>query len=640
MLTTFVLAAMMPQVKTLRLESLPINVWRTGYSVVQRNRSLGRRPLKTGGTVYERGLGANAPLMLRLGLDGHATRFQGVVWIDDDANKGSIAARIEVDGKTVWKTPRLTKGSPSVPFDVKLTNAHEVQLLVDDGQDGAGDDHVNVGNPTLEYTGEAPKPLPFVQRFNLNIDEKHQMIDGFGASDCWNLGQLDHWSKASREKLADLLFSPTKGAGLTQWRFVLGGGINNETIAEPWRSVPTFETAPGKYDWNVAAGRQWFLHAAKERGVNQFIAFACSPPMRLTRNGFTNTSETPETTNLKAGAEGEYAKYLADILDHFVRTEKIPFTQMSPINEPDFEWLGIPGPGSQEGNRASVDDIARVNKSLAQELTARKLPVQLLTPEASSPSVAYHPAADWMGRKYKGNFGNYLSFFAANHQLQDLNAIYGYHSYWADSFDHLFADRVQLRKSLDKIPGVKAWQTEYCQMEGPHHEGGGGRDLSMTLALNVARIMHFDLTVVEASAWQWWLAISPGDYKDGLIYVDDPLSGSEQIYPSKNLYAIGQFSRFVRPGMRRVGLHGPDLSMEGLFASAYTDGKKLVVVFVNSGNDPEVASLPGVRLSSGVEMYRTSDRPGEDIKRIASPKDLESIDLAARSVTTLVMPAR
>ena len=33
----------------------------------------------------------------------------------------------------------------------------------------------------------------------------------------------------------------------------------------------------------------------------------------------------------------------------------------------------------------------------------------------------------------------------------------------------------------------------------------------------LARIIHLDLTLCGVSAWQWWTAVSPVDYKDGLI---------------------------------------------------------------------------------------------------------------------------
>jgi len=38
--------------------------------------------------------------------------------------------------------------------------------------------------------------------------------------------------------------------------------------------------------------------------------------------------------------------------------------------------------------------------------------------------------------------------------------------------------------------------------------------------MQTARVMHYDLTVANLSACQWWTAVSPEDYKDGLIYTD------------------------------------------------------------------------------------------------------------------------
>jgi len=63
---------------------------------------------------------------------------------------------------------------------------------------------------------------------------------------------------------------------------------------------------------------RWFLAAAKERGVEQFLAFVNSPPGRMTLDGLTNMgSNRTAPSNLKPGYEGQYAKYLADILLHF-----------------------------------------------------------------------------------------------------------------------------------------------------------------------------------------------------------------------------------------------------------------------------------------------------------------------------------
>jgi len=56
------------------------------------------------------------------------------------------------------------------------------------------------------------------------------------------------------------------------------------------------------------------------------------------------------TTNLKPGAEGEYARYLADIIEHFCRNPdesgRIAFEYVSPVDEPQWNW----SKPSEEGN--------------------------------------------------------------------------------------------------------------------------------------------------------------------------------------------------------------------------------------------------------------------------------------------------
>ncbi|MGC4050951.1 MAG: glycoside hydrolase [Paludibaculum sp.] len=99
----------------------------------------------------------------------------------------------------------------------------------------------------------------------ITLDSLYQRIDNFGASDCWTMQKLASWSLQSRERVADLLFSQSKGIGLSCWRFNIGGGVNPK-ITHPWRSPETFEVSEGQYDWTRQAGERWFLGAAKARG--------------------------------------------------------------------------------------------------------------------------------------------------------------------------------------------------------------------------------------------------------------------------------------------------------------------------------------------------------------------------------------
>ncbi len=119
--------------------------------------------------------------------------------------------------------------------------------------------------------------------------------------------------------------------------------------------------------------------------------------------------------------------------------------------------------------------------------------------------------------------------------------------------------------------------------------------------------------------------------------------------PSKLLWSFGNFSRFVRPGMRRVELAGEGHDKSGLFGSAWIDERNgaVVLVYINEGTlaeDIEVtftgSANPQVPRMTGMVPFVTSDRPGDDLKEYAfTPVDASgklTYSIPARSVVTLV----
>jgi len=471
----------------------------------------------------------------------------------------------------------------------------------------------------------------------------YQEIENFGASDGWRIQKVGGWSDEGRNRVADLLFSSDKGIGLSCWRFNIGAGIDT-TITEPWRTVETLELSEGVYDWTRQKNERWFLAAARDRGVRQFLAFVCSPPARMTRNGHTYASPGPHTTNLKAGYEGQFGRYLADILEHFHlnpdAAEKVDFNYISPVNEPQWDWEGH----SQEGNRSSNDDVKLIIRSLAAELQRRRLPTQIAVVESGNIPDMYQ-LDEKMTAKYGVKFGDYLSDLAGDPAIAPaLSHRIGYHSYWSDSLaGQLVEHRQALGDKMQLFPGWKLWQTEYCVMDGPLAKGGNGRDLGIDTALDVARVIHYDLTLASVSAWHWWTAVSEADYKDGLVYTDWKKPGdAETVYPSKLLWVLGHYSRFVRPGMRRVELAGDGHDPNGVLGSAYVDlaARRVVAVYLNESGEthtiaPRVEALRDWRLS-GVSVYRTTAASGDDLRLTLRAPRLDSIELPARSATTLV----
>jgi O-glycosyl hydrolase len=616
---------------TTPLEALDLSRWQQGFSRPRIGQAVTHRPLIINKRRFEKGLGTHSPALARYGLGGRATRIAGAVGMADTSS-GKAQFAIWSGGKQLWESPILKAGQDPVPFDLNISGAAELALVVNDGKDGSGGDHACWLGVTFTHTGPPPSSLPAMRTLRPLLDRPRQTIDNFAASDSWTVEPLIHWPESKRKEIARLLFDRTRGIGLSGWRHNLGGGLSHETISNPLRTADTYDAGEGKFDFSRCPGQRWMLEAAKNHGVERFVAYSITPPRRMTRSGFTTGNDGDGSTNLRDGEEGAYARYLAGVVEHF-RGQGYPFTHLSPINEPDYEWNA----GSQEGSRASNKDIVRITQAISDELRRRNLPVRVLTPEASSPQRGYELNAG-MEKKYGAPYGAYAAML---HQdpawRKSVNPVFAYHSYWADSLQSMHPTRVRLKQELDKAPGTEAWMTEYCQMSGPRGEGGWGRDIGMTLALNLARLIHLDLTVVEASAWQWWLGVSDSDYKDGLVYVDDLERPEGSIFASKALWALGNFSRFVRPGFRRIEVEGAFEDIGGVLPTAFQDPRsgRLVIVFVNT--EPQSAEIM-LELEGQWKTgaYITSDRAGHDLaphpSRLGKP-----LALPSRSVVTLVL---
>jgi len=156
--------------------------------------------------------------------------------------------------------------------------------------------------------------------------------------------------------------------------------------------------------------------------------------------------------------------------------------------------------------------------------------------------------------------------------------------------------------------------------------------------------MHGDLSIVNVSGWSWWLALSPHDFKDGLLYTDWKKAGDkESILPSKTFWVMGQHSRFVRPGMTRVDIAGPGLQhYAGLVATAYHDAarRRVVVVYVNSGRSPahvririKVAHNP----PQTQRTYVTSSAPLDNLRSNTPTKPGAVMVIPPRAVVTVVL---
>ncbi|HYQ42152.1 MAG TPA: hypothetical protein VER11_09290 [Polyangiaceae bacterium] len=121
----------------------------------------------------------------------------------------------------------------------------------------------------------------------------------------------------------------------------------------------------------------------------------------------------------------------------------------------------------------------------------------------------------------------------------------------------------------------EVWQTE---MSGVRYWPEQGPSTDINNGIAVAGWIHSALTVGEASAWLWWWYEAYfQDDNEGLALT----KGGSTI--AKRYYALGNYSKFVRPGYVAVDVTGN--SNADVLLSAYkspTDGT-VVVVAVNKG---------------------------------------------------------
>jgi hypothetical protein len=158
----------------------------------------------------------------------------------------------------------------------------------------------------------------------------------------------------------------------------------------------------------------------------------------------------------------------------------------------------------------------------------------------------------------------------------------------------------------------------------------------MKTALYVAKVIHADLTVANATSWSWWLAVSANDYKDGLIYTFNGNNKGENegnkfnadLHDSKTMWALGNYARFIRPGMQRIDAK---INQPNCLISGFKDKQSIVFVLVNAGEAFSI-DLP----NSKVKTYTTS----ADKKLAYQVAQKGAYTVPSASIVTLVWDAK
>lgn len=285
---------------------------------------------------------------------------------------------------------------------------------------------------------------------------------------------------------------------------------------------------------------------------------------------------------------GDFATFQAGLQASLVSNSGPTLYGMSVVNEPDL----TDGQVSYESMQMSASDMVTYIKSnLGPALAALTPRPKLIAPECFN----------W------DNTVTYLSTLLADSACAAYIDIVATHQY---------AGTVVALSTTKKV-----WQTEMSDL------GVVAGDIANGLVL-AARV-HSALTTGNVTAWHaWW---TRNNQANGLGLIGQ--SGDDSL--TKRLYCLGNWSKFVRPGMVRCGVAG---TLSGVSVTAFmntTSGAFAVVaVNANATATPCYLVLAGLTVTAHVPYVTsaTQDLAAQASQPVAG--NLIATTLAASSVTS------
>ena len=453
---------------------------------------------------------------------------------------------------------------------------------------------------------------------NVRFSQAKQTIDGFGVSNAW----LYPPSASAKSAVYDALFSISKGAGLSLLR--------NRV---PFRENPTNDdkfinkNADGTYKYTANSDgsktfslnwANWDLNntsvligdikaAGTDYQVTRFMSTPWTPPNNsVSKWKVSDSYKTIDYSKPEVGGSldpthyADYADVLADYVLGYKAKLGVDLTVLSLQNEPNFQCTYE----SANWTAAQFHDFFTILKT---EFTKKGVFTQLPNLKIMAPE-----------------FQNVKEDLIVP-TLDDLNTsgllgVVGVHQYEFTKSNATSYTAPTLAKSL--AASKRIWMTEFST-------AAWTGDTSITDGLIVARLVHMDLVVAQMSAFLYWWAWGSGN---GCL----ALSGGTQ---PKRLYAVGQYSRFVRPDWIRVDAVASPASNVYLSAFKNPTGDQIAVVAINTGTStiPLALTIDAGRFGT-LTSYRTS--ASENLANVGTVTGgtTANVSLAASSVTTFVGP--
>jgi glucuronoarabinoxylan endo-1,4-beta-xylanase len=388
------------------------------------------------------------------------------------------------------------------------------------------------------------------QTITVNWSDQEQIIDGFGGSVVGEPGVAPMTSAQ-----AALWFSASSGLGLSIVRLSIQPDFAS---CAAWAGSSNCATVSSGA--TVIAGEAKLAQLAQMNGVATFFASSWSPPAAMKRNKLYRSGGD------FIGNKANYALYASELASFaplmFTRYG-IPIYAISPQNEPEI---------SQDYPTAvwTEAEFDAFFPYLHSAVAASGYGPLLMMPENAEWSATYDGlASTTMDDSAAGPYVGIL----AQHGYAGDNAIIKPETYTYKP-SHL-------------------WLTEDASQSHTY-------DGTMQDALGWARIIHNYLTVANVNAFVFWQIDGEGTNPGNTALTD--ASGN----PALRAYVLGNWSKFVRPGWKRVGTTD---SPGNLLVTAFMgpNGEAAIVVANESGSAVENQSFNvGTTMGTGVVPWITS----------------------------------
>jgi len=336
----------------------------------------------------------------------------------------------------------------------------------------------------------------------------------------------------------------------------------------------------------------WIAQRAAARGARVWAAPWTAPAAWKDNNSRMYGGHLCATSG-QGSCDGSHVADWAATLSGFASNLKangIDLYGVSVQNEPD---AAAPYDSMQYTNQEMVSFVKAIGPRLAQ-----------LSPR---PKLLVGDFADW------GNIWNLASAIQSDPVAASYTDIYAVHQYAGHTFY-----QGQLSRPL--------WQTEMSDFNS--------FDPSVDNAITVADWINDALLNGNANSWHYWWLRGLNEDNEGLV------GHASNVYAmTKRLYAMGNYSRFVRPGWVRLGTSGNAANMTTL-AFRNPSSNDIAFVVVNHGGTSTATFGVSGTFQSAVTPYQTYD-DGSGNFSLGSHGNLEpraAISAAGSNAFTATVP--